>query len=90
MCTGKTSDVDIYRKNRDALYSGLREIGYECVRPDGAFYLFVKAPEDSSEHFCERAKAYELLIVPGANHTDLYDRKIPFDRIERFFREHLN
>lgn len=65
MCTGKTSDVDIYRKNRDALYSGLREIGYECVRPDGAFYLFVKAPEDSSEHFCERAKAYELLIVPG-------------------------
>lgn len=65
MCTGKTSDVDIYRKNRDALYSGLREIGYECVRPDGAFYLFVKAPEDSSEHFCQRAKAYELLIVPG-------------------------
>lgn len=65
MCAGKTADISAYRKNRDALYGGLSEIGYECVKPDGAFYLFVKALEDSSENFCERAKTHELLIVPG-------------------------
>ncbi|MCM1579146.1 MAG: pyridoxal phosphate-dependent aminotransferase [Ruminococcus sp.] len=65
ICTGKTADIDIYRKNRDLLYGGLNKIGYECVRPDGAFYLFVKALEEDSEAFCERAKKYELLLVPG-------------------------
>lgn len=65
MCTGQTADIDIYRKNRDLLYGGLREIGYDCVKPEGAFYIFVKALEENAEIFCENAKRYELLIVPG-------------------------
>ncbi|MDE7295041.1 MAG: pyridoxal phosphate-dependent aminotransferase [Oscillospiraceae bacterium] len=65
MCTGKTADIDVYRKNRDMLYGGLKNIGYECVKPDGAFYLFVKALEENAEAFCENAKKYELLLVPG-------------------------
>ena len=64
-CVDKTSDISIYKKNRDLLYGGLTELGYTCVKPDGAFYLFVKALEDDAEAFCDKAKAHELLIVPG-------------------------
>lgn len=60
-----TSDVSVYKRNRDRLYSALTEYGFKVVKPDGAFYLFVKSPEKSSVEFCERAKKYELLIVPG-------------------------
>lgn len=60
-----TSDVSVYKRNRDRLYSALREYGFKVVKPDGAFYMFVKSPEKSSVEFCERAKKYELLIVPG-------------------------
>lgn len=59
-----TSDVSIYKRNRDKLYSALTEYGFKVVKPDGAFYMFVKSPEKSSIDFCERAKKYELLIVP--------------------------
>lgn len=59
-----TSDISIYKKNRDLLYNALTEMGYECVHPDGAFYLFVKTKGDSRE-FCEKAKKYELLLVPA-------------------------
>ena len=62
---GKTSDIEVYRKNKDILYSALTEYGYECASPDGAFYLFVKALEDDAISFCERAKKYELLLVPS-------------------------
>ena len=64
-CVGQVSDISVYRKNRDLLYNGLTERGYQCVRPDGAFYLFVKALEEDNNAFCERAKKYELLLVPG-------------------------
>lgn len=64
-CIGQTADVSVYKKNRDLLYQGLTEYGYKCVRPDGAFYLFVKAMEEDANAFCERAKKYELLLVPG-------------------------
>ena len=64
-CVGQVSDISVYRKNRDLLYNGLTERGYQCVRPDGAFYLFVKALEEETNAFCERAKKYELLLVPG-------------------------
>ena len=47
------------------MYRSLTEYGYECVRPDGAFYLFVRALEPDAAAFCERAKKYELLLVPG-------------------------
>ena len=64
-CLGKTSDISVYKKNRDLLYNSLTSFGYECVYPDGAFYLFVKAPEEDAGAFCERAKAHELLLVPS-------------------------
>lgn len=62
---GLTSDISIYKRNRDILYSALKEYGYKVVRPDGAFYMFVKSFEEDSKAFCERAKDYELLIVAG-------------------------
>ena len=52
-------------KNRDLLYSSLTELGYRCIHPDGAFYLFVKSPEPDARAFCRRALGYELLFVPG-------------------------
>ena len=64
-CTGMASDLSTYRVNRDLLYNALTEYGYECVYPDGAFYLFFKALEADSKAFCERAKAHELLLVPA-------------------------
>lgn len=62
---GKTSDIDIYRRNRDRLLSALRAYGFTCVPPDGAFYLFVAAPDGDAAAFAERAKKYELLFVPS-------------------------
>ncbi len=64
-CQGVTSDVSVYEKNRDLLAGALREYGFSCVQPDGAFYLFVKSPEPDANAFCERAKKYDLLLVPG-------------------------
>lgn len=61
---GATVDVNIYKENRDILYGALTEYGYECVAPDGAFYLFVKALEDDAYRFFERAKSKEILVVP--------------------------
>lgn len=62
---GKTSDVSVYKANRDKLCAALSEYGFEVVKPDGAFYLFVKSPEEDATAFAERAKRYELLIVPA-------------------------
>lgn len=64
-CLGKTSDVELYNANRKLLYQGLSKMGYQCVRPDGAFYLFVKSPEEDAVSFSEKAKKFNLLIVPG-------------------------
>ena len=62
-CIGQTGDVDAYKKNRDLLYDGLTRIGYECFKPDGDFYMFVKALEEDADAFCEKAKEEDLLIV---------------------------
>jgi len=64
-CVGQTSNISIYRKNRDILYNALSNYGYECVHPDGAFYLFVKSLEDDANAFCIKARDYELLLVPS-------------------------
>lgn len=64
-CVNLTSDVSVYKKNRDLLYNSLSEYGYDCVSPDGAFYLFVKSPEADANAFCEKAKKYDLLLVPS-------------------------
>lgn len=64
-CIGQTGDVDAYKANRDLLYDGLTKIGYKCFKPEGAFYMFVKALEDSAENFCEKAKEEDVLVVPA-------------------------
>ena len=64
-CIGQTGDVDAYKANRDLLYDGLTKIGYKCFKPQGAFYMFVKALEDSAENFCEKAKEEDVLVVPA-------------------------
>ena len=64
-CAGLRPDLDAYDRNRRKLYEGLTEMGYETARPDGAFYLFVKAPGGDAEAFSEKAKAHDLLVVPG-------------------------
>ncbi len=64
-CAKLRPDLTAYDKNRQALYNGLTEAGYEMAKPDGAFYLFVKAPGGDSMAFCEKAKAKDVLLVPG-------------------------
>lgn len=63
-CIDAKVNVEAYKKNRDLLYDNLTAYGYECVKPDGAFYLFVKALEDDAYRFFEKAKAHEILVVP--------------------------
>lgn len=64
-CVDLLPDLTVYRRNRDLLYRALTEYGYTAVKPEGAFYLFVKSPEASAAAFCERARKYELLLVPS-------------------------
>ena len=64
-CVEDTGDLSAYRRNRDLLMGGLEELGYECVPPQGAFYLFVKSLEPDAYAFCEHAKKYDLLLVPS-------------------------
>ena len=64
-CLGLTADLGVYRVNRELLYRALCEAGFSCVYPDGAFYLFMKSPEPDAKAFSERAKRYELLLVPS-------------------------
>lgn len=60
-------DVNIYKKNRDLLYNHLISLGFTCVKPQGAFYLFPKSPIDDDKKFCEDAKQFNLLLVPGSS-----------------------
>ena len=64
-CTHLRPDLDSYNRNRRTLYEGLKEMGYEVAKPDGAFYLFVKAPGGDANAFSELAKTKDLLLVPG-------------------------
>ncbi len=64
-CVEDTGDIEAYKNNRDLLLEGLTRLGYTCVPPQGAFYLFVKALEEDANAFCERAKKYDLLLVPS-------------------------
>lgn len=65
-CLDMEVDRDGYNKNREALYQGMIEAGYECVKPQGAFYLFVKSPIESDKEFCKLAKQHRLILVPGS------------------------
>ncbi len=64
-CCAIMPDLEAYDVNRNLLYNGLTEIGYECAKPQGAFYLFVKAPGGDAMAFAEKAKKKNLLIVPS-------------------------
>ena len=64
-CDGTPPDLSAYDRNRKLLYGALTEMGYEAVQPKGAFYLFMKALEPDAAAFAERAKKYELLLVPS-------------------------
>lgn len=66
-CVDAKVDLEVYDRNRQALYNGLKELGFECVKPQGAFYLFVKSPVAEEKKFCEMAKKYNILMVPGTS-----------------------
>lgn len=66
-CLDDKVNIDFYNKNRELLYSELTSYGYECIKPEGAFYLFVKSPIDNDIEFCNIAKKYNILIVPGTS-----------------------
>ena len=89
-CLGQTADISVYKQNRDLLYNGLKARGFDCVYPDGAFYLFVRSPEPDAKAFSEKAKKYELLLVPSDDFgvegyvrvaycvsTDMIERSMP-------------
>ena len=66
-CVDAKTDLAAYDKNRQALYNGLKECGFECIKPQGAFYLFVKSPVADEKAFCEAGKKYNILMVPGSS-----------------------
>lgn len=65
-CVDAEVNVEYYDRNRQTLYNTLTEYGFECVKPQGAFYLFMKSPVQNEKEFCEAAKKYNILIVPGS------------------------
>ena len=66
-CLNEKTDISYYDRNREALYQGLRDCGFSCIKPQGAFYLFVKSPVADEKEFCAAAKKYNLLIVTGSS-----------------------
>ena len=66
-CLNEQTDISYYDRNRETLYNGLAECGFTCIKPEGAFYLFVKSPVENEKEFCEAAKKYNILIVPGSS-----------------------
>lgn len=86
-CVDETSDISIYEKNRDILVKGLREIGFSVVEPQGTFYMFPRTLIEDDVAFCEKAKDFNLLIVPGSGfgcpgHTRI-SYCVPTQRAER-------
>lgn len=66
-CLDAKTDLSFYNKNREDLYNGLKECGFECIKPQGAFYLFVKSPVADEKEFCNAGKKYNILMVPGSS-----------------------
>lgn len=66
-CLNEKTDISYYDRNRETLYNGLTQLGFTCIKPQGAFYLFVKSPIENEKEFCEAAKKYNILIVPGSS-----------------------
>lgn len=99
-CLDASVDVEIYNKNRELLYTNLTKFGFECIKPEGAFYLFVKSLEPDDKAFSARAKQEHLLIVPGSTFGcagyvriaycvdyDMIVRSLPaFERLAKSYR----
>lgn len=66
-CLEERTDLSYYARNRETLYNGLKELGFSCILPEGAFYLFMKSPVPDEKAFCAAAKKYNLLLVPGSS-----------------------
>lgn len=66
-CLDAKTDLSFYNRNREDLYNGLKECGFECIKPQGAFYLFVKSPVADEKEFCNAGKKYNILMVPGSS-----------------------
>lgn len=66
-CLNEKTDISYYDRNRETLYNGLKDLGFTCIKPEGAFYLFVKSPEEDEKAFCAAAKKYNILLVPGSS-----------------------
>lgn len=65
-CLDAEVDIAYYNRNRETLYEGLKDLGFSCIKPQGAFYLFIKSPIEDEKEFCEAAKKYNILVVPGS------------------------
>lgn len=66
-CLDVEVDITPYNRNRELLYNSLTEFGYECIKPQGAFYLFVKTPVEHEQEFVAAAKKHNILVVPGSS-----------------------
>ena len=66
-CVDAAVNLEYYDRNRTALYEGLRECGFDCIKPEGAFYMFLKSPVENESEFCNAAKKYNILMVPGTS-----------------------
>lgn len=100
-CLDNEVDITIYKRNRDLLYNHLVNIGFECIKPEGAFYLFPKSLIADDKQFCEDAKQFNLLLVPGSafgcpGHVRLayctsyeqIERSLPaFTKLAAFYKE---
>ena len=86
-CVDAEVDVAAYDRNRNLLYNSLKDYGFDCIKPEGAFYLFVKSPVENEKEFCETAKQYNVLVVPGSSFAcPGYVRIaycVSYDKIER-------
>jgi aspartate aminotransferase len=65
-CLDAKVDLEVYNQNRELLYNSLKSFGYDCIKPEGAFYMFVKSPLEDDVEFCNLAKEKNILIVPGS------------------------
>ena len=86
-CVDAEVDVAAYDRNRNLLYNSLKDYGFDCIKPEGAFYLFVKSPVENEKEFCETAKQSNVLVVPGSSFAcPGYVRIaycVSYDKIER-------
>ncbi len=67
-CLGETADISVYDTNRKLLYNKLEALGFECVKPQGAFYLWTRTPEEDDLKFVDKAKEFNILLVPGSSY----------------------